>query len=61
MIDQDESDQEVLAVPSRNARYDEHFFTIYKELEGCNTVTLGWGTSEDARRVILDGRKKYLG
>src|SRR5471032_3249524 len=53
MIDQDLSDQKVLAVPNRNPRYDEvhsmdgifahvrleieHFFTIYKELEGRKT------------------------
>ena len=50
MVDSEEGDQKVLAVPTRNPRYDqihtmdqifshvrreiEHFFTIYKELEG---------------------------
>ena len=50
MVDAEEGDQKVLAVPTRNPRYDqihtmdqifshvrreiEHFFTIYKELEG---------------------------
>jgi inorganic pyrophosphatase len=77
MIDQDQTDQKILAVPNRNPRYDEvhsmdeifahvrreieHFFTIYKELEGRVTATLGWGGPEDARKVILDGRRKYLG
>ena len=76
MIDQDQSDQKILAVPNRNPRYDEvqsldqifahvrreieHFFTIYKELEGRVTSTFGWGTVEDAYRVILEGRKAYL-
>lgn len=76
MIDQDQSDQKILAVPNRNPRFDEvhstneifthtrreieHFFTIYKELEGRVTATLGWGGPEDAEQVILDGRKKYL-
>jgi len=76
MIDQDQSDQKILAVPNRNPRYDEvhsldqifahvrreieHFFTIYKELEGRVTATFGWGTAEDAYRAILDGRKAYL-
>jgi inorganic pyrophosphatase len=76
MIDQDQSDQKVLAVPNRNPRYDEvhsmdgifahvrleieHFFTIYKELEGRKTATLGWGGPGDARKAIREGRKKYL-
>jgi inorganic pyrophosphatase len=76
MIDQDESDQKILAVPNRNPRYDEvhsmdgifahvrleieHFFTIYKELEGRKTATLGWGGPGDARQAIREGRKRYL-
>ena len=76
MIDQDESDQKILAVPNRNPRYDEvhsmdgifahvrleieHFFTIYKELEGRKTATLGWGGPGDARKAIREGRKRYL-
>ena len=76
MIDQDQSDQKVLAVPNRNPRYDEvhsmdgifahvrleieHFFTIYKELEGRKTATLGWGGPGDARKAIREGRKRYL-
>jgi inorganic pyrophosphatase len=38
----------------------EHFFTIYKELEGRKTATLGWGGPGDARKAIREGRKKYL-
>ena len=76
MVDSDEKDQKILAVPNRNPRYDqihtmdqifahvkreiEHFFTIYKELEGRVTATLGWGGPEDAQQVIVEGRKKYL-
>ena len=76
MIDQDQSDQKVLAVPNRNPRYDEvhsmdgifahvrleieHFFTIYKELEGRKTATFGWGGPGEARKAIREGRKKYL-
>src|ERR1700733_13003261 len=57
MVDQDESDQKILAVPNRNPRYDqihtidqvfahklreiEHFFAIYKELEGKHTKMNG--------------------
>jgi inorganic pyrophosphatase len=76
MIDQNETDQKVVGVPNRNPRYDqvhtldqifahvrreiEHFFTIYKELEGRTTATLGWGGPKDARKVILESRERYL-
>jgi inorganic pyrophosphatase len=76
MIDQDATDQKVVAVPNRNPRYDqihtldqifphirrevEHFFTIYKELEGRVTATLGWGGPREARKAILDSRTDYL-
>src|SRR5260370_4807577 len=59
MVDAEEGDQKILAVPTRNPRYDqihtmdqifshvrreiEHFFTIYKELEGRVTTMEGWG------------------
>ena len=76
MIDQEQTDQKILAVPNRNPRYDEvrsmdqifahvkreveHFFTIYKELEGRETATLGWGGPDDARKVIAASRKNYV-
>jgi len=76
MVDQGESDQKILAVPNRSPRYDgvdsldriyphvrreiEHFFNIYKELEGRKTATFGWIDADAARRVIEEGRKKYL-
>ena len=76
MIDQNEGDQKVVAVPNRNPRYEEvksmdeifshvrleieHFFTIYKELEGRVTATMGWNGPEEARKVISEGRRNYL-
>ncbi len=76
MIDQDETDQKILAVPNRSPRYDqvhtlgqifahvhreiEHFFTIYKELEGRTTATLGWGDPKEARKVIVESRQAFL-
>ncbi|MCS7023612.1 MAG: inorganic diphosphatase [Bryobacteraceae bacterium] len=76
MEDNEERDQKVLAVPMNNPRYDqihtmdqifphvrreiEHFFTIYKELEGRVTRIRGWGGPADARRVIVESRKRYL-
>lgn len=76
MVDSEESDQKIIAVPTRNPRYDqihtmdqvfphvrrelEHFFSIYKELEGRVATTQGWGGPREARRCILDSRQRYL-
>jgi len=76
MVDADEGDQKILAVPTKNPRYDqihtmdqifahvrreiEHFFTIYKELEGRVTRMEGWGGPMEARRAIVESRKRYM-
>lgn len=76
MIDGAERDQKILAVPTRNPRYEqvhtidqvfshvrreiEHFFTIYKELEGKRTIMEGWGGPKEARKAILESRQSYL-
>ena len=76
MIDQNECDQKILAVPVRNPRFDslksmedvfphnlreiEHFFSIYKELEGKRTEMRGWRGPDEARKVILQARERYL-
>jgi inorganic pyrophosphatase len=76
MVDNDEPDQKILAVPNRNPRYDqihtidqvfphklrevEHFFAIYKELEGKRTQMLGWKGPREARDVIRISRTRYL-
>ena len=76
MVDNEERDQKVLAVPTKNPRYDqihtmdqifshvkreiEHFFTIYKELEGKLTRMEGWGGPREARKAISDCRERYL-
>ena len=76
MVDQDEPDQKILAVPNRNPRFDqvhtidqvfphnlreiEHFFTIYKELEGKRTEMRGWRGPREARDVIRKSRERYL-
>jgi len=76
MRDSEMADQKVIAVPRRNPRYDqihtldqifphirreiEHFFSIYKELEGRVTEMQGWGDPHEARKVINDSRKRYL-
>jgi len=63
-------------VPNRNPRFDqihtidqvfphtlreiEHFFSIYKELEGKRTEMLGWKGPRDARDLIRICRQRYL-
>jgi inorganic pyrophosphatase len=76
MVDQDEPDQKVLAVPNRNPRFDqihtidqvfphnlreiEHFFAIYKELEKKRTEMRGWMGPRQAREAIRKSRDRYL-
>jgi inorganic pyrophosphatase len=76
MIDGDEPDQKVLAVPTRDPRFDqihtidqvfrhalreiEHFFSIYKELEGKKTLMRGWKGPREARETIRTARDRYL-
>ena len=76
MIDQNEPDQKILAVPNRNPVFDqwhtidqvfahllreiEHFFTIYKELEGKKTEIKGWKGPREARDAIRSSRERYL-
>ena len=76
MVDDEERDQKILAVPTKNPRYDqihtmdqifahvkreiEHFFTIYKELEGKVTTMNGWGGPREARKAIQESRERYL-
>jgi inorganic pyrophosphatase len=76
MVDSAERDQKVLAVPISSPRYQEihtidqvwphlrreieHFFTIYKELEGKQTRMDGWLGPADARRLIIECRQAFL-
>lgn len=76
MVDQEEPDQKILAVPNRNPRFDqihtidqvfphnlreiEYFFTIYKELEGKKTEMRGWKGPREARECIRSARETYL-
>lgn len=76
MVDQKESDKKILAVPTKNPRFEsihttdqvfphtlrevEYFFSIYKELQGTKTVIDGWAGPREARRVIMESRQAYL-
>jgi inorganic pyrophosphatase len=76
MVDQEEMDEKVISVPTRNPRYEqihtidqvfshvkreiEYFFSIYKELEGRQTRMEGWGGPREARQAILSSRQRYV-
>jgi inorganic pyrophosphatase len=76
MVDNEKADQKVVAVPNFDPRYEqvhsmdqifahvrreiEHFFSIYKELEGKKTRMEGWGRPMEAREAIVRSRKNYL-
>ncbi len=76
MVDSAERDQKILAVPISSPRYQEihtidqvwphmrreieHFFTIYKELEGKQTRMDGWRGPKDARKLIVETRQAFL-
>lgn len=76
MIDQGIVDEKILAVPDRDPRFDqiheiddvfphvrreiEHFFTIYKELEGKKTEVRGWSQRSHAHVLIRQARERYL-
>jgi inorganic pyrophosphatase len=75
MMDQDVLDEKILACATGNPRFSdireytevqshilreiEHFFSIYKDLEGKRTKVLGWKSLEDARRVISSSHQRY--
>ena len=76
MVDENGPDQKILAVPDRNPRYEqihtidqifphvrieiEHFFAIYKELEGKKTEMKGWRGPREAREAIATSRRRHL-
>ncbi len=76
MSDENGIDEKILAVPRSNPRFDqihtidqlaphvrreiEHFFTIYKELEGKQTRLRGWQGPQQARETITRAREDFL-
>ena len=75
MVDQGEPDSKVLAVTTSDPIYEgvrkmdqvhphvlreiEHFFSIYKELEGKKTEMIGWEDVNAAHQAILNSQKRY--
>ncbi len=79
MLDRGEHDDKVLAVPSNDPQFSdyhdlddiprhfptevEHFFKVYKQLEGKEVETQGWVGAAEARKAIASSlvlyREKY--
>jgi len=75
MLDRGEPDDKVLAVPWHDPRYEEysdiselpqhylkeieHFFLIYKDLEGRRVEILGWENSDVTKQVIEESIVRY--
>jgi inorganic pyrophosphatase len=77
MSDRGEMDEKILCVPERDPLYAgyqdiadvpphflkevEHFFSIYKDLEGIRVSTMGWKDAEEARRIIGEAIERFGG
>lgn len=75
MIDQGENDEKILAVVENDPVYREirecsevfphllreieHFFSIYKNLEGKKTEIAGWSGAGAARKLITEGQHRF--
>jgi inorganic pyrophosphatase len=75
MTDEKGEDEKVLAVPERDPRYEEfsdlsdlprhllkeleHFFEVYKDLEGKETAVLGWEPVIRAHQIIRQAIKAH--
>lgn len=76
MLDQGVPDEKILAYATGNPRFGniesfteiqqhvlrevEHFFSIYKDLEGKRTKVLGWKDYNAAREIILTCHQRYM-
>jgi inorganic pyrophosphatase len=75
MLDRGEPDDKILAVPAHDPNSSEffdiadiqqhylkeveHFFQIYKDLEGKRVEILGWEKSDVAMQVITESIERY--
>ncbi|MFN2578480.1 MAG: inorganic diphosphatase [Pyrinomonadaceae bacterium] len=75
MTDEESQDEKVLAVGLNNPIYKnvkgysqlyphllleiEHFFSVYKELEGKRTRITGWQDAESARLLVTESQERY--
>lgn len=75
MLDQGVEDEKIVAFAAANPTFShiedytsvypqilrevEHFFAIYKDLEGKRTQVIGWDDVESARSMILECHNRY--
>ena len=75
MLDKGEPDDKILAVPADDPYYSdvfdiadlsphylkevEHFFQIYKDLEGKRMEIMGWRKGDAAMQIVLDSIERY--
>jgi inorganic pyrophosphatase len=75
MLDKGEPDDKILAVPADDPYYSdvydiadlsphylkevEHFFQIYKDLEGKRMEIMGWRKSADAMSIVMESIARY--
>ena len=75
MVDQGKKDEKILAVAesdplykdvqdysqvfSHTAKEVEHFFSIYKALEGKKTEIAGWADANAARKIVMEGHRQF--
>jgi len=75
MLDRGEPDDKILSVPVNDPFHGEyfdiadfpqhylaeieHFFSIYKDLEGRRVQTLGWHKSEVAMAMVMESIARY--
>ena len=50
---------DIADLPTHYLREIEHFFAIYKDLEGKRVEVLGWGKSDEAMRIIDESIVRY--
>ena len=75
MLDKGDPDDKILAVPCHDPYYAdyhdindvsahylrevEHFFHVYKDLEGKRVEILGWERADVARRLVVESVERY--
>ena len=75
MLDKGQNDDKILAVPATDPQFDEindlgdlprhfpkeveHFFLVYKQLQGTTVESQGWVGAEEAKKAIQKGLQLY--
>jgi inorganic pyrophosphatase len=75
MVDEKGEDEKIISVPYGDPFYNpikdisdlpphltkeiDHFFSIYKDLEGKQVETFGYRGTEEAEKVIMNGYEQY--